>query len=151
MGARVAENPERVQRFSESHVAHFIDFIISAHVCTDLPFGEKTLKLASGDELYVPNTIRDMGPTRSIDQYLRYCSEMCLDFKPLAESSLFKILDVCKASTRKSLKESIISLPKPLKDSTESKRSLKIIMSFAVRVVDFKKILKELLCVEVGL
>ncbi|CAF3856024.1 unnamed protein product [Rotaria sp. Silwood1] len=44
-----------------------------------------------------------MGPTRIIDQYLLYCEEMCSDFEPLGKSSLFTILDACKASTRKSL------------------------------------------------
>ena len=70
---------------------------------TDLPFGERVLKLSSGIELFVPNTIRNMGATRIVDQYLLYCKEMCSDFEPLGKSSLFSILEVCKASTRKSL------------------------------------------------
>ncbi|CAF3765947.1 unnamed protein product [Adineta steineri] len=102
-GARVDEKERIVQRFSESQVADFVEFIISPHVCIDLPFGEKTLKLSSGMELYVPNTIRNMGPTRIIEQYLLYCKEMCINFEPRARSSLFKMLEVCKASTRKSL------------------------------------------------
>ncbi|CAF3350206.1 unnamed protein product [Rotaria sp. Silwood2] len=44
-----------------------------------------------------------MGATRITDQYLLYCKEMCSDFEPLGKSSLFTILDACKASTRKSL------------------------------------------------
>ncbi|CAF5227688.1 unnamed protein product, partial [Rotaria magnacalcarata] len=44
-----------------------------------------------------------MGPTRIVDQYLFYCKEMCSDFEPLGKSSLFTILEICKASTRKSL------------------------------------------------
>ena len=44
-----------------------------------------------------------MGTARIIDQYLSYCKEMCSDFEPLGESSLFTILETCKASTRKSL------------------------------------------------
>jgi hypothetical protein len=92
-----------VKRFDDYQIAHFVDFIVSPHVCTDLPFGEKVLKLSSGIELLVPNTIRNMGATRIIDQYLAYCNEMCSDFEPLGESSLFTILETCKASTRKSL------------------------------------------------
>jgi hypothetical protein len=30
-----------VQRFDDHQIAHFVDFIVSPHVCTDLPFGEK--------------------------------------------------------------------------------------------------------------
>ncbi|CAF4680422.1 unnamed protein product, partial [Rotaria sp. Silwood2] len=44
-----------------------------------------------------------MGAARIIEQYLCYCKEMCSDFEPLGESSLFTILETCKASTRKSL------------------------------------------------
>ena len=48
MCSRVIEKVGGMQRFSEHQVAHFVDFIISPHVCIDLPFGEKTLKLSSG-------------------------------------------------------------------------------------------------------
>ena len=99
----VESEPTVVQRFDDQKIAHFVDFIVSPHVCTDLPFGEKVLKLSSGIELFVPNTIRNMGATRIIDQYLVYCKEMCSDFEPLGKSSLFTILESCKASTRKSL------------------------------------------------
>ncbi|CAF1490257.1 unnamed protein product, partial [Rotaria sordida] len=102
-GSRVEVTTKVVQRFDDHQIAHFADFIVSPHVCTDLPFGEKILKLSSGIELFIPNTIRNMGPIRIIDQYLLYCKEMCSDFEPLGKSSLFTILDTCKASTRKSL------------------------------------------------
>jgi len=102
-GSRVEAAPIVVQRFDDNQLAHFVDFIVSPHVCTDLPFGEKVLKLSSGTELFIPNTIRNMGATRIIDQYYHYCSEMCPDFEPLGKSSLFIILETCKASTRKSL------------------------------------------------
>ena len=88
-----------VQRFDDHQIAYFVDFIVSPHVCTDLPFGEKVLKLSCGIELFVSNTIGNMGTARIIDQYLSYCKEMCSDFEPLGESSLFTILETCKAST----------------------------------------------------
>ncbi|CAF2990977.1 unnamed protein product [Rotaria sp. Silwood2] len=103
VGSKVEIIQKVVQRFDDNQIAHFVDFIISPHVCTDLPFGEKVLKLSSGIELFIPNTLRNMGATRIIDQYLLYCKEMCSDFEPLGKSSLFTILDTCKASTRKSL------------------------------------------------
>ena len=101
-GSRI-EVTRVVKRFDDHQIAHFIDFIVAPHACNDLPFGEKVLKLSSGIELFVPNTIRNMGATRIIEQYLSYCKEMCLDFEPLSRSSLFTILETCKASTRKSL------------------------------------------------
>ncbi|CAF4367213.1 unnamed protein product, partial [Rotaria magnacalcarata] len=103
VGSKVEVTTKVVQRFDDCQIAHFVDFIVSPHVCTDLPFGEKVLKLSSGVELFIPNTIRNMGPTRIVDQYLFYCKEMCSDFEPLGKSSLFTILEICKASTRKSL------------------------------------------------
>ena len=103
-GSRV-ETTTVVQRFDDRQIAHFVDFIVSQHVCTDLPFAEKVLKLSSGIELFVLNTIRNMGAARIIDQYLSYCKEMCSGFEPLGESSLFTILETCKASTRKSLQD----------------------------------------------
>ena len=103
IGSRVCEKVNPVRRFTDSQIAHFVDFIISPHVCIDLPFGEKILKLSAGIELNVPDTIRNMGPTRIVEQYFSYCEELCQGFEPLSRSSLFTILDVCKASTRKSL------------------------------------------------
>ncbi|CAF3693675.1 unnamed protein product [Rotaria sp. Silwood1] len=103
VGSRIDTTSKVVERFDDNQIAHFVDFIISSHVCTDLPFGEKVLKLSSVVELFIPNTIRNMEPTRIIDQYLLYCKEMCSDFEPLGKSSLFTILETCKASTRKSL------------------------------------------------
>ncbi|CAF3420316.1 unnamed protein product [Rotaria socialis] len=102
-GASIDKSPVMVQRFDYDQVEHFIDFITSEHVCTDLPFGEKCLKQSNGEELYVPNTIRNMIPTRIIQQYYIYCQESSLGFCPLGRSSLYSLLDVCKASTRKSL------------------------------------------------
>jgi hypothetical protein len=72
---------------------------------TDIPFGERKLKLTSGEKLVVPDVIRNIIPTRIVSQYLAYCKETIdgNDFKPLAPSSLFAILQKCTASTRKSL------------------------------------------------
>jgi hypothetical protein len=44
-----------------------------------------------------------MIPTRIIQQYYIFCQDNSLGFRPLGQSSLFSLLDVCKASTRKSL------------------------------------------------
>ncbi len=58
-----------VQRFDDAQVEHCVDFVTSSLVCTDLPFGEKTIKLTDGSELYVPDTIRNQIPSRIIQQY----------------------------------------------------------------------------------
>jgi len=93
------------QRYTERQLAHFIDFVQSPHIITDMPFGERTIKLSSGQKITVPDVIRNIIPSRIVAQYLAYCEEAgeTKGFKPLASSTLFAILSKCSASTRKSL------------------------------------------------
>ncbi|CAF4116917.1 unnamed protein product [Didymodactylos carnosus] len=84
---------------------HFIDFILSPHICTDMPFGEQSLKLSNGTELFVPNTIRNLIPCRIVDQYYSYILENSPGFPPLGRTSLLTLLNVCKASTRHGLQD----------------------------------------------
>ena len=101
--AQIDQSSAGLQRFEYDQVEHFIEFTTSEHVCTDLPFGERCLKQSSGDELFVPNTIRNMTPTHIIQHYYIFCEENSPGFCPLRRSSLYSLLDVCKASTRKPL------------------------------------------------
>ncbi|CAF4485766.1 unnamed protein product [Didymodactylos carnosus] len=102
-GRQVERAPSTLARFSDFQVEHFIDFILSPHICTDLPFGEQRLRLSTGVELYVPNTIRNMIPSRIVDQYFEYIAENNPGFPPLGRTSLLSLLNSCKASTRHSL------------------------------------------------
>ncbi|CAF3838003.1 unnamed protein product, partial [Rotaria sp. Silwood1] len=90
-------------RYTESQIAHFIQYILSPHITTDMPFGEKNIKLSSGDTIVVSNTIRNLLPTRIIQAYKEYCKECDEEFKPLSDTCLFEILHCCTASNRKSL------------------------------------------------
>ena len=105
MGTGVIVEPRArvVTRFHEAQVRDFVNFITSSQISIDLPFGEKVLKLKDGTELFVPNVIRNFVPSRIIQQYYRYCDEVSPNFPPLSISSLLKILETCKASTRRSL------------------------------------------------
>lgn len=103
-GSVVISNRGPSVRYTDFQVEHFIEFIVSAHICTDLPFGEKEIKLSTGETLLIPLTIRNMAPKRIIDQYYTYCSEYYqTSFSPLGKTTLFSILNNCKASTRRSL------------------------------------------------
>lgn len=86
---------------SPKQLDHFLDFIISAHIVQDLPFGEKTLKLSTKEEIAVPTVIRTLIPERIVQQYNAFCCES--GFVPMARSTLIAILNVCSASTRNSL------------------------------------------------
>ena len=100
-GAVVKPSRASILRCTEEQVEHFIEFILSPHIATDLPFGEKKMKLSSGEIIIAPNTIRNMIPQRIISQYVSYCKE--IHFKPLGETVSFDILKACAASTRKCL------------------------------------------------
>lgn len=80
---------------------HFLDFITSGHIVQDLPFGERTLKLSSKEEITVPNVVRSLIPERIVQQYKQFCSEV--HFVPMARSTLLRILNACSASVRSSL------------------------------------------------
>lgn len=93
-----------MERYSHDQISHFIDFIVSPHITTDLPFGERKIRLSTGQTLLVPDVVRNHIPSRIIAQYQAFCKEQADDaFKPLSSTSLFAILRHCAASTRKSL------------------------------------------------
>ncbi|KAK3109197.1 hypothetical protein FSP39_025224 [Pinctada imbricata] len=88
-------------KIDESQLEHFIDFITSSSVIKDLPFGTKTMKLSTGEVVTVPNLIRSLAPTSLITQYISHCEFEGVE--PLGNSTLYKILNDCSASVRKSI------------------------------------------------
>ena len=87
--------------FSEDKVDHFLRFITSDMISQDTAYGTSKMKLESGVELAIPKPIRKLIPARIIAQYWTICGES--GFKPASTRTLFRILEVCPASTRKSL------------------------------------------------
>ena len=102
-GRGVQHTPEKRARIKVplEKFNHFLEFITSARVVQDLPFGEKTLKLSSA-EIKIPNVVRTSIPEKIVKQYQSYCMETGFSL-PLSRSSLCRILKVCSASTRTSL------------------------------------------------
>lgn len=100
-GAPVPTTRVPRQDFSTPQIEHFIGFITSSHIIQDLPFGERSITLSNKDTIKVPNVIRTIIPERVVQQYLAYCDES--GFQALSRSTLLRILQVCSASTRKSL------------------------------------------------
>lgn len=101
-GTEVPQQKQKRIKVSPDKLDHFLAFITSAHIIQDLPFGEKTLRLSSGSEIKKPNVIRTSIPEQIIKQYQGYCAETEFS-SPFSHSSLSRILNVCAASTRKSL------------------------------------------------
>lgn len=103
-GASVKNVHHHTERYNGQHVPRFVEFILSPSITTDLPFGIRKMKMASGKVIEVPNTCRNMISTRIIRQYQNYCLETTNgEFRPLGFTSLMKILNACPASTRKNM------------------------------------------------
>ena len=88
-------------RVDINQLDHFVNFKTSPYIVQDLPFGERFLKLSSGEVIHTPNVIRVSVNERIIDQYLKYCEEC--EATPLSKSTLRRVLSACSASVRKSL------------------------------------------------
>ena len=96
---RAAPLPNR--RIEPVKLEHFVSFITSPHVIQDVPFGEKLLKLSTGEIIKTPNVIRTMIPERIVQQYQQYCCET--NFEPMSKRTLQRVWAVCSSSVRKSL------------------------------------------------
>ena len=59
------------------------------------------LKLSTGEVIKTPNVVRMLIPECITQQYYQLCEET--GFKPMSKSTLFRVLDACSASVRKSL------------------------------------------------
>ena len=78
--------------------------MLSPSVTSDLPFGIRSMKMATGKTIEIPNTCKNMIPTRIIRQYQNYSLETTnREFQPLGFTSLMAIMNACPASIRKSM------------------------------------------------
>ncbi len=88
-------------RVSDKKLDHLVNYMVSPHVVTDLPFGMKQMKLSTGVKIEVPNVVRNIIPEEFVRQYHIYCNET--NFTPLGRSTILAVLNSCSASTRKCL------------------------------------------------
>ena len=100
-GAEISAKKSPRLRIELTQLDHFLDYITSPHVTQDLPFGQRYLRLSSGQVLETPNVIRTMIPSRLVRQYQAYCEET--GFKPFGAATMLRILFTCSATVRKSL------------------------------------------------
>ena len=71
------------EKYDSRSLEHFVDFITSNQIIKDLPFGEKTLKLSTGEVRTIPNVVRSIAPVSIIRQYEQICEED--QIKPLGK------------------------------------------------------------------
>lgn len=91
----------RRMKVDYAKVDHFLNFITSPHIVQDMPFGERMLKLSTGEVIKTPNVVRMLIPERITQQYFQFCAET--EFTPMSKRTLLRVLDMCSASVRKSL------------------------------------------------
>ena len=101
VGIGIPVEPSKVPRskIDDLQLDHFLDFITSNHLIKDLPLGEKTLELSTGELILTPNVIRSLAPATIIRQYTQLCEEE--NIKPLGiklkQSSVFFSSIICSA------------------------------------------------------
>ena len=96
-----SQSPRTRMVVPQEKLAHFLHFITSPHIIQDFPFGEKVVSLSTKEILKIPNVVCNMILERIVQQYQAYAKEE--NFTPLRRSTLLRVLQVCPASTRKSL------------------------------------------------
>ena len=101
-GVRKPENVTfKRTRLNEDKVEHFISFLFSSGLMQDVAYGSTTIKFDCGDVQSIPHAILQSKYSHLIQYYQAVCLEM--DYAPLSESSLWRILRAIKPSQRKSL------------------------------------------------
>ena len=100
-GAPLPNQEKKRMRIEPVKLEHFVSFITSLHIIQDVPFGEKLLKLSTGEIIKTTNVIRTMIPEHIVQQYQQYCCET--NFEPMSKKTLQRVLAVCSSSVRKSL------------------------------------------------
>lgn len=88
-------------RIDMTKLDHFLTFVNRPYFYQDVAYGNRMLKLDSGERLSMPNIIRTVTRSTMIAQYLGYCKED--NFEPLSRATLYRVLEVREASQRKSL------------------------------------------------
>lgn len=103
-GAPLKLSHHNIERYNEQQVAHFVEFLLSPSITSDLPFGVRKMKMSTGEIIQIPNTCRNHISTRIIRQYEIFCAETTNgEFQPLGFTTLMNIMNACPASTRKSM------------------------------------------------
>lgn len=83
VGAQVPVEKRSREKVETAKLEHFLDFITSNQVIKDLPLGEKTLTLSTGEIIQTPYVIRCLAPATIVRQYSQLCIEE--NFEPIGK------------------------------------------------------------------
>lgn len=102
-GQQVPKSHLNRECITDAQVSHFLDFVMSPAIITDMPFGETKLKLSNGETVNVPKVILNSVRTRVIDQYFSYCAESGFD-TTASISTYMRMLQAIGPNVRKCMK-----------------------------------------------
>ncbi|KAF1754581.1 hypothetical protein GCK72_021144 [Caenorhabditis remanei] len=91
------------QKYVKENVVAFIDFITSPLIRSDLPYGRRTLTKSDGSKLDVSNSLRNVRAIEIVEMYISMKTEANEESQLMSRSTLFKILEKCKATKREAL------------------------------------------------
>ncbi|CAC5406446.1 unnamed protein product [Mytilus coruscus] len=102
-GQKVPSTEITHEGITTEQINHFLDFIMSPAIITDIPFGESNLKLSNGEIISVPKIILNSVRTRVVQQSFSYCEEDTFEKKG-SLSSYMRILHAIGPNVMKSMK-----------------------------------------------
>ena len=88
-------------RMNQDKCRDFLEFLFSSGILQDVAYGVTNLVYDDGSKQTVPHAVLTTRFSHAISFYIEICIE--INFKPLSESSLWRILRSLKPSQRKSL------------------------------------------------
>ena len=89
-------------RIDNASLEHFIQYLFSPSISLDCPFGEKTLKLSSGDTFKVPAIIMRTIRTDVVRLYITYCKQN--EYKCHSMRTYMRILEAIGPRIRKQMR-----------------------------------------------
>ena len=90
------------ERMPNHKILHFVDFVTMPAYTQMVAVGTKSMTLESGENIIMPYVIRNQRNSEIIKEYVKFCES--INFSPLCTRTLYKILEICPASRRKSKK-----------------------------------------------
>ncbi|KAK3107372.1 hypothetical protein FSP39_012971 [Pinctada imbricata] len=102
-GQQVPNEERRREGITNAQISHFLDFVTSPAIITDMPYGDSKFKLSNGETITVPKIILNSVRTRVVEQYFGYCDETNYENKA-SISSYMRILHSVGPNVRKSMK-----------------------------------------------
>jgi hypothetical protein len=97
----VTAGPAHRHRMNKEKLEHALSFFLDPKFIQICSYGTRDLHCDNGQTITIPQVVRTTCHSSLLQMYKSYCSEM--DFAPLSDSTLYKILSTCSASKRTSL------------------------------------------------